>query len=66
MAREVGEKPRVHYVIEVNSKNILRRREWSTLSKAVERSSEMRTEKVSIVFVYMEAIGGLSECCLVE
>lgn len=66
MAREVRENPTVHYVMEINKKNIERRRVWPTLSKVVERSSKMRNKKLSIVFVYIKAIGGLSEYCSVE
>lgn len=40
--------------------------EWPTLSKVVERLSKMRTKKVSVVFVYIEGIGGLSEGCVIE
>lgn len=45
---------------------ILRRMEWSTLSKPIERSSKTKTEKVSIVYVLMKATGDISACCAVE
>lgn len=66
MAGGLGESPRVCYVMEINEKSILRRTEWSTLSKNVERSSKMKTEKLSIACVLMEAIGGLCGCCAAE